>query len=146
MKRIQIVSIQMVKERNFVYEYKRVTSPHDIYQIMRDFIGNMDREVLVMAALDTKNNINALHTVSMGSLNASIVHPREVFKAAILANSASIVIAHNHPSGDPAPSSEDLNLTKRLVEAGKMLDIPVLDHIIVGDDGRYCSFKEKGII
>lgn len=85
MKQIKVVSVQMVKERNFKYEYKQITSPRDIYQIMRDFIGTIDREVFVMAALDIKNNVNALHTVSMGSLNASIIHPRELFKVAILA-------------------------------------------------------------
>ena len=146
MKRIQIVSVQMVKDRNFMYDYKRITSPKDIYQIMRDFIGNMDRETFVMAALDTKNNVNALHTVSVGSLNASIVHPRELFKVAILANAASIIVAHNHPSGDPAPSQEDISLTRKLVEVGILLDIPLLDHIVVGDNDRYCSFKEKGHI
>ena len=146
MNRIQIVAVQMVKDRNFMYDYKRITSPKDIYQIMRDFIGNMDRETFVMAALDTKNNVNALHTVSVGSLNASIVHPRELFKVAILANAASIIVAHNHPSGDPAPSQEDISLTRKLVEVGILLDIPLLDHIVVGDNDRYCSFKEKGLI
>ncbi|MCC5465385.1 JAB domain-containing protein [Pelosinus baikalensis] len=141
MKHIQVVSTQMVKERNFKYEYKRITCPRDIYQILRDFIGTIDREVFVMATLDIKNNVNALHTVSIGSLNASIVHPRELFKVAILANAASIIIAHNHPSGDPAPSSEDLSLTQKLVEAGKLLDIPILDHIVVGDDER-CYRKQ----
>jgi DNA repair protein RadC len=83
--------------------------------------------------------------ISVGSLNASIVHPRELFREAINASAASVILAHNHPSGDPAPSPEDVDLTLKLVEAGKMLDIPVLDHVVLGD-GKYISFKEKGIL
>jgi len=82
--------------------------------------------------------------VSIGSLDASIVHPREVYKVAILANSSSIIVCHNHPSGDPTPSREDINVTKMLKEAGELLGIPVLDHIIVGSEGAYYSLKERG--
>ena len=83
--------------------------------------------------------------VSSGSLNASIVHPRELFQRAILANCAAVIVAHNHPSGDPSPSPEDIALTRKLVEAGELLDIPVLDHVILGY-GRYTSFKENGLL
>ena len=97
-----------------------------------------------LITLDTKNNITGIFTVSTGSLNASIVHPREVFKRAVLQNAASIIICHNHPSGDPTPSQEDINTTKRIYDAGKILGIELLDHIIIGDND-YISLKERGV-
>lgn len=145
MKRINVVSCQVVKERTLSYDFKTVRSPRDCAEIISNFIGSADRENLVVACLDSKNNINALHTVSVGSLNASIVHPREVFKAAILANACSIIVGHNHPSGDTTPSQEDIQITKQLVEAGKILGIQVLDHVIIGDDGDYRSLKEENM-
>jgi DNA repair protein RadC len=93
--------------------------------------------------LDIKNKVIGINTVSIGNLNSSIVHPREVFKPAILSNAASILLAHNHPSGDPEPSREDVAITTRLVEAGKILGIDVIDHLILGD-GCYHSLKEAG--
>jgi DNA repair protein RadC len=85
----------------------------------------------------------AYHEVSRGTLDATLVHPREVFKAALLANAATIVLAHNHPSGNPAPSPDDMALTRRLIDAGRLLGVDVLDHIVIGD-GRYVSFRERG--
>ena len=99
---------------------------------------------MVMLVLDIKNNVRGAFEVSRGGLNASIVHPREIFKRALLLNAASIILAHNHPSGDTTPSREDINITKRLVEGGKILGIEVLDHIIVGDN--YMSFKGDNLI
>lgn len=142
---VKVVSIQMVREKNLYYDNKRITSPEDAYRIMKDFIGSLDREVFVVACLNNKNEITNISIVHMGSLNQSLVHPREVFKTAILSNSASIICGHNHPSGDPTPSREDIEVTKRLEEAGQILGIDVLDHIIVGDE-RYVSLKEKGYI
>lgn len=142
---VKVVSIQMVREKNLYYDNKRITSPEDAYRIMKDFIGSLDREVFVVACLNNKNEITNISIVHMGSLNQSLVHPREVFKTAILSNSASIICGHNHPSGDPTPSREDIEVTKRLEEAGRILGIDVLDHIIVGDE-RYVSLKEKGYI
>ena len=95
--------------------------------------------------LDMKSHILELADISTGTLSASLVHPREVFLAAIRGRAAGIIIAHNHPSGDPTPSHEDIAITERLVKAGLLLDIPVYDHIIIGD-GIYFSFKEKGFI
>ena len=142
-KRIQVVRIQMVKERNEYYYDKAIRSPEDAYKILREFIGDADREMFVVACLNNKNEIANLSVVHMGSLNASIVHPPEVFKIAILSNAASIICAHNHPSGHPEPSREDIEVTKRLAEAGKLLGIELLDHIIVGDE-RYFSMEEHG--
>jgi DNA repair protein RadC len=100
-------------------------------------------EVFGILCLSTKNRVIAYHEVSRGTLDATLVHPREVFKAALLANAAGIIAGHNHPSGDPTPSPDDIALTQRLVAAGTLLGIPVLDHVIIGD-GRYVSLKEAG--
>jgi len=103
------------------------------------------KEKFITLYLDTKNQILKEETVSIGSLNASIVHPREVFKGALELSSASIIVIHNHPSGDPSPSREDIMVTEKLCEGGKLLGIDVLDHIIIGD-GRYTSLKDEGFI
>lgn len=146
MKRIEVVRVHVVREKILYYEgSKAIRSPQDAADILREYIGNEDREHLVIMMLSIKNKVNAIHTVSVGSLNASIVHPREVFKAAIVANAASIIIGHNHPSGDPSPSKEDIDVTKRLANVGEMVGIEVLDHLIIGDEQFY-SLKERGNI
>ena len=109
------------------------------------YLENSDREQFVVLHLNTKNKINAIETVSIGSLNLSVVTPREIFKGAILHNSASIILVHNHPSGDPTPSPDDIITTKKIMEAGDILGIRVLDHVIVGDN-RYISLKDAGEI
>jgi DNA repair protein RadC len=100
-------------------------------------------EVFAILCVTTKHRVIAYHEVSRGTLDSTLVHPREIFKAVLLANAAAIVAAHNHPSGDPTPSPDDLELTHRLAAAGDVLGIPLLDHIIIGD-GCYYSFKEAG--
>lgn len=100
-------------------------------------------EVFAILCLSTKHQVIAYHEVSRGTLDATLVHPREVFKAALLSNSAAIILTHNHPSGDPAPSPDDMALTRRLVDAGMLIGVDVLDHIVIGD-GRYVSFRERG--
>lgn len=102
------------------------------------------REVFATVHLDSKNRILCIETISIGSLNASIVHPRETFKAALLSSAAALVLVHNHPSGDPAPSREDLEITQRLKEAGNILGIRILDHVIIGDS--YLSFADRGLL
>ena len=114
--------------------------------MLATYLADVDREHFVVLMLDQKNQVLGLHTVSMGSLTASIVHPRETFKAAILANAAAIICGHNHPSGDVQPSSEDRAITHRLAEAGKLLGINVLDHIIIGSAGKYFSFADEGLL
>lgn len=145
MQRIQIVSVKMVKEKNLMVEKKKLGSPSEAYKITSEYLEGADREHLVVLTLDTKNVVTSITTASVGSLNSSIVHPREIFKTAILSNAASIIIAHNHPSGDTTPSNEDINITQRIKEGGKLLGIELLDHIIVGDD-TYTSLKEKGLL
>ena len=144
-KRVDIVSIKLVKESSFLYENRRVNSPNDAIELFTRFLSESDREQFIVCCMDIKNQPTSINVVSIGTLNSSLVHPREVFKAAILANSASIIVAHNHPSGDPTPSKEDINITVRLKEAGKIIGVDIIDHIIIGDD-RYVSLKEKGVL
>lgn len=144
-KRVNIVSLKLIKENSFLYPERNVKSPDDAYKLLRQFLIDVDREYFLVVCLDTKNQPTAINVCHVGSLNASIVHPREVLKPAILSNSASIIVAHNHPSNDPTPSREDIEVTKRLVEAGKIIGIDVLDHLIVCAD-KFISLKEKGHI
>jgi DNA repair protein RadC len=144
-KRVNIVTIKMIKENSILYKNRQISSPQEAVNLVRDFLENSDREQLIVCCLDTKNQPTIINTVSIGSLNSSIVHPREVFKTAILGNSASIIIFHNHPSGDPTPSKEDVNITKRLSESGKILGINLIDHIILGDK-NYISLKDKCLL
>ena len=122
-----------------------IRRPEDTLPVLEAELSELGYEKFIALALNTKNHVTAVLPVSSGSLNASIVHPRELFQRAILANCASLILAHNHPSGDPAPSPEDIALTRKLIDAGLLLDIPVLDHIVLGY-GRYVSFKERGLI
>lgn len=113
-----------------------------VVEAFRTHFDQLDREQVVVVLLDQKNKPLGFHVVSTGTLTMSLVHPREVFKAAIVANAAAIVAMHNHPSGDPTPSIEDRQITGRLVAAGQLLGIPVLDHIVIGDPGYY-SFRDN---
>lgn len=122
----------------------KVTSPSVIANLMMDEMRYLDKEHFNIALLDTKNQVLSVENISIGTLNASIVHPRDVFSMAIKKNANSIILLHNHPSGDPQPSSEDINITHRLVDVGNLVGIKVLDHIIIGDN-RYISFKEKNL-
>lgn len=144
-KRVNIVSLKIVRESSLLYDQRRITSPDDAANLVKSFLADSDRENFIVICLNTKNEPNAIHTVGVGTLNSSQIHPRELFKTSILANSASIIVAHNHPSGDPTPSMEDIEITKRLTDAGKLLGIEILDHIIIGN-GTFVSFKQKGLI
>ncbi|AIC95173.1 MULTISPECIES: RadC family protein [Shouchella] len=123
-----------------------IASPDDAVQIVADDLIGIHQEHFVVLYLNTKNYVIKQKTVFIGSLNASIVHPREVFKEALRTSSAAVICLHNHPSGDPSPSPEDINVTKRLNEAGRILGISLLDHIIIGDETHYVSLKERGFI
>lgn len=124
-----------------------IKKPEDVQKLVNEHIDlkDADREHFIVFYLDRKSSINAINTVSIGGLNSTHVHPREVFKTALLSSAASIILCHNHPSGDPTPSREDVDITRRLVEVGEILGIDVLDHVIIGVN-RYYSLKEKGII
>lgn len=123
----------------------KVTSPQDIANYLMEDLRYLKKEHFKIITLDTKNKILDICTISIGSLNSSIVHPREVFHEAVKKSAASIILIHNHPSGETQPSREDISITKRLIEAGELMGIKVLDHIIIGD-GVYLSFKEENII
>lgn len=122
-----------------------IRNPQDAANLMMGELRYQAKEHFIALLLSTKNHVIARAIISVGSLNASIVHPRELFREAISHSAAAVILVHNHPSGDPAPSQEDISLTRQLVEAGILLNILVLDHVIIGD-GKYVSFKEKGII
>ncbi|GAB6152580.1 hypothetical protein JCM17380_13300 [Desulfosporosinus burensis] len=145
-KRVNIVTIKIVREGSVLYQNRTINSPSDSANLLEPFLKDEDRECFLVVCLDTKNQPTAIHTVSIGTLNSSLVHPREVFKVALLANSNALILAHNHPSGEPKPSQEDLEVTRRLVEAGKILGIEVIDHIIIGSNSRFVSLKERGDI
>ena len=144
-KRINIVSIKMVKESSFLYQTRTISSPNDAYEMIREQLKDLDREQFIIACLNTKNEPTNISVVAVGTLNKAIIHPREVFKTAILSNAANVIAFHNHPSGDTEPSQQDIQLTNRLYEAGELLGIKLLDHLIIGD-GTFTSLKEKGYL
>jgi len=122
-----------------------VKSPQDAIKLVKNRLKGKKKEHFLVLSLDTRNHLINTHTISVGSLDSSIVHPREVFKEAISSSAASVIFVHNHPSGDPEPSEDDIKLTKRLVEAGDILGVEVLDHIIVCDRD-YLSIKARNLI
>lgn len=121
-----------------------VSTPEDVVRLCASQLRGVDREHFWALALTTKNRLLRMVEVSVGSLNASIVHPRELFKEAVRLSAAAIIVVHNHPSGDPTPSGADLQLTRRLVRAGDVLGIEVLDHVVIGDGGAHVSLREMG--
>jgi len=120
-----------------------VRRPEDLQTLLREEFRGLDRERFLGLYLDTRHRLTAVETVSVGSLNASLVHPREVFKPAVAMSSAAVIVAHNHPSGDPSPSGDDLDLTARLDRCGDLLGIALLDHLVVGDRD-IISIREYG--
>lgn len=126
-------------------EKPKISSPEDVYRRLFPRMREQKKEMFIELCLDTKNQILREEVISIGSLNANVVHPREVFKLALTESAAHIIVAHNHPSGDPTPSREDIEITKKLVETGNIMGITVLDHVIIGD-GRHFSMKEAGHI
>lgn len=147
-KAAQIIALAEISKRFKSYksgEVYKISQPNDAAKIVMEEMRFLKQEILKVIMLNTKNLVIKSKDVSLGSLNSSIVHPREVFCDAIKSSSASIIICHNHPSGDPTPSNEDISITHRLKECGKLLGVELLDHIIIGD-GKYISLKEKGIL
>jgi DNA repair protein RadC len=126
-------------------EKEQISSPADVARIMMPSMRDLQNEILYVLCLDTKNNVTRQRRIFEGSLNASIIHPREVFRFAIEEAAASIILVHNHPSGDPSPSREDIQATQQLMRAGNYIQIPVRDHVIIGH-GSYISLKEEGLV
>ncbi len=144
-KAIQVLAALELGKRLAVAQsdVKVIGSPRDVSNLLMEQMRFLDREFFQIVLLNTKNHVLGVELIAIGSLNSAIVHPREIFKVPIQRSAAAIVLVHNHPSGDPAPSPEDINVTKRLVEVGEVVGIQVLDHVIIGDN-QYVSLRELG--
>ena len=142
MKYLNRVSVMLVEEPMTDYH---VNDSFDAKQLLQEYMRCFDREHFVALFLSRKQQVQAIHEVSVGTLSSTLVHPREVFKAAILANADKIIVGHNHPSGAVEPSDEDIQITERLREVGQIIGIPVCDHLIVGS-AAYYSFAENGLM
>ncbi len=144
---IDVYRINLVKERSIAYEQKPIKCSDQIASLLRDYLKDTDREHFVCICLRTNNTIAGINTVSVGSLDQAVVKMRELFKPAILLNAASIVVGHNHPSGNLEPSKEDISLTKMIEKAGHLMDIPLIDHIIINPfNENFCSFLDRGLM
>lgn len=145
MKYVSVVKMQLVKESRVLFDAK-VSSPAVVAKMIKQMTDGSDRELVYVVSVDSKNKPIAIELISMGGVNSSIIDIGNIFKHALLANATGVIIAHNHPSGDVSPSMEDIRVTKRIEEAGKLLNLPLLDHVIVGDmeTDVYYSFLENG--
>ena len=143
---IKVVNVRLVKEPS-LYSTEPIKTPEDVLKVIAGELANYDREVFMVLNLKTNGQVINMNICSVGTLNASLVSPREVFKSAILSNAGAFICLHNHPSGNLEPSGEDKDITKRLMECGRMLDIRMLDHIIVAaESAEMFSFREEGLM
>ena len=136
--------VRVVREPQLPFPKPTISCPNDALGLLQRQLAFQDREIFCIVILDARNQVLGVNTVSIGSVSASIVHPREVFRPVILMGASSIILSHCHPSGDPSPSQDDIELTKRLAKAGEILGIEVLDHIIIADN-QFLSLKEQGL-
>ena len=144
--KIEVVNIRMVKEPS-LYSSEKIKSPEDVLKVIADELATYDREVFAVLNLKSNGQAINLNICSMGTLDSSMVSPREVFKSSILSNAAAFIAIHNHPSGSLSPSQEDKDVTKRLLACSELLGIKMLDHIIVaGDKAQMYSFKQDGML
>ena len=146
-KAAQIKSAFELARRKDDHDYAKISvkSHQDVVKLVREKLKDKKKEHFLILCLDTKNNLKKISTVSTGTLDTNLVHPREVFKEAFQSLASSIILVHNHPSGNPEPSEADMEITKRILETGKIVGIDVLDHIIIADNKSF-SFKEKGLV
>jgi DNA repair protein RadC len=143
---ISVFRVSLIKERAIPYAHAtHVLAPQQVYELVKEYLQGTDREHFIVLFLDSRSEVIGIHTVSIGTLTESLVHAREVFKGAILANAASVIVAHNHPSGEALASEADYSVTGKLKEAGRILGIPIEDHVIVGAEG-YFSFRQQGLL
>ena len=143
---LPIYSTKLVREAEFTFpERSQVRTPEDVAALLVDYYREHDKEEFIVLLLDTANTIIGMVQSSIGGLAASIVEPRQVFKAAILGNAAAVIVAHNHPSGNIEPSREDIRVTRQLVEVGKIMGIPVHDHVIIAET-QFTSLAERGLL
>jgi DNA repair protein RadC len=137
---------KVVRERGTIdHALRTIKGPDDAHRLLQARADEETVEVFYVVALSSQSQVLAVFELSRGILNSSLVHPREVFRVAILAGAAGIIVAHNHPSGDPTPSADDRAVTRQLVDAGRLLDVPVYDHVLLAGD-RYVSFAEAGLL
>lgn len=149
MKNLSCIKVSVVRDGNVELgpDVSQLDTPLRVAAAVRALIGpGEEREHFIAFFVDMRHKIKSVSVISIGTLSCSLVHPREVFRPAIVAGAAAVILAHNHPSGDCTPSSEDRESTRRLVKAGELLGIPVLDHVIVGEAYKYISFRETGLI
>ena len=143
---VPLYTTRLVREYTFSFpERTQVCTPEAVAAVLRAYFENRDREEVVVCFLDTAGTLTGLHVASVGGLAASIVEPRQVFKAAVLANAAALIVGHNHPSGNPEPSREDIKVTRQLAEASRVMGIPLHDHLILTDHG-HTSLAERGLL
>jgi DNA repair protein RadC len=143
---LPLYSTRLVRETEFTYPTRfQVTEPREAATILQDYFRDKDREEFLIVLLDTANTVTGLSQISVGGLSSSVVEPRQIFKTAILANAAAIILAHQHPSGNPEPSREDIQITSQIAEAGEVMGIPVHDHLII-TEADYTSLAERGVI
>lgn len=131
---VDIVRVLLFKDSKSPYRRQAMNSPEEAASVAKKFLAGEDREVFIAMNLDMRHKVNSIHVVAIGTVEAALVEPREIFKTAILSNASRIIVAHNHPSGDSNPSDDDERMTCRLLKCGDLLGIRVEDHIIVGDD------------
>lgn len=144
-KRVNIVSVKLVKEASLMYDRRVVSSPYAGYELVKKFLEDLDREAFIVASLDTKNQPVSINVAHIGDINSCIMSPSCVIRVALLSNAAAILVAHNHPSGNPEPSEADVRITERLEAACDLMGLTFLDHLIIGDD-KFISLKERGTI
>lgn len=145
-KRVGIIKTQIIRERSILYGKRRLRNTMDAVELVHSMFQYADKEMMVVLSLDTKNAPLALEIVSVGTVNSCLIQMRELFKHSILNNATSILCFHNHPSGIPTPSKDDIAVTKQIEEAGRLLGIRLLDHIIIGSEKSYVSLRERGIV
>lgn len=144
--KVSLIHLQMVRDREICYGRKSMKNPREAAVLIKGLIGEVDRECLVVCATDTKMKPTYIQVVSIGTIDYCLASIPEIFKTALLSNSVNILLAHNHPSGDCIFSKEDISLTEKVLEAGRMLDIRLIDHIILGEGDMFCSLRESGRI
>ncbi len=143
---IKVVNIRLVKEPS-LYSTEPIKTPDDVLKVIAKELATYDREVFLILNMKTNGQVININVCSVGTLNASLVSPREVFKSAVLSNAGAFICVHNHPSGNLEPSQDDRNITERLQECGRLMDIRMMDHIIVaGETGEMFSFKREGLL
>ena len=143
---ISVFRLSLIKDHAMPYaKAAHVLSPQDVYELITEYLQGTDREHFIVLFLDSESKVIGINTVSIGTLTESLVHAREVFKGAILANAASIIVVHNHPSGTALASEADIMVTTKLKESGRILGIPIDDHVVIGEE-TFFSFKQQGLL